>query len=249
MPQQLRLLDDQRQPTLVASAELVMRESRRARRLFLQLVPPHTLELVVPVGTRPREVQAFVEEHRDWIDRARQHVRTRYLGDRELLPSRIRLRAIDLEVHVRYRRSATGRARSRVVGNELHVETVHADHRDARAVLRAWLLDEARAHLKPWVWREAEAIGRLPKAVQVRLQRTRWGSCSGHGNISINASALFLERPVVRYLLIHELCHLFSLNHSRRFWRMVGRFEPDYRALDAKLANAWTEVPLWISAA
>lgn len=65
MPQQLRLLDDQRQPTLVASAELVMRESRRARRLFLQLVPPHTLELVVPVGTRPREVQAFVEEHRD----------------------------------------------------------------------------------------------------------------------------------------------------------------------------------------
>jgi len=249
MPQQLRLLDDQRQPTLVAGAELVMRESRRARRLFLQLVPPHTLELVVPIGTRPREVQAFVEEHRDWIDRARKHVSTRYLGDRELLPSRILLRAVDREVHVRYRQSANGRARSRVVGGELHIETVHEDHRDARSVLRAWLLGEARVHLKPWIWREAEAIGKLPKGVQVRLQRTRWGSCSGHGNISINASALFLERPVVRYLLIHELCHLFSLNHSRRFWRMVERFEPDYRALDAKLANAWTEVPLWISAA
>src|SRR5690606_34782239 len=157
MPQQLRLLDDQRQPTLVAGAELVMRESRRARRLFLQLVPPHTLELVVPIGTRPREVQAFVEEHRDWIDRARKHVSTRYLGDRELLPSRILLRAVDREVHVRYRQSANGRARSRVVGGELHIETVHEDHRDARSVLRAWLLGEARVHLKPWIWREAEA--------------------------------------------------------------------------------------------
>ena len=56
MPQQLRLLDDQRPNSLVGSGELVMRESRRARRLFLQLVQPHTLELVVPVGTRARDV-------------------------------------------------------------------------------------------------------------------------------------------------------------------------------------------------
>lgn len=249
MPQQLRLLDDQRQSLFVAGGELVMRESRRARRLFLQLVPPHTLELVVPVGTRSKDVEAFVEEHRDWIERARAHVTARYAGDRELLPSRITLRAVGRSFRVRYRQSASARARCRAVEGELSVETVHSDHRDARAALRAWLLDEARTHLKPWLWREAEAVGRRPKSVQVRLQRTRWGSCSGHGNISINASALFLEPAVARYLLIHELCHLFSLDHSRRFWRMVERFEPNCRALDRQLANAWTEVPLWVSAA
>jgi len=226
-----------------------MRESRRARRLFLQLVPPHTLELVVPIGTRPRDVQAFVEEHRDWIERARMHVSTRYAGDRELLPSSVTLRALGREYSVRYRHVPVGRPRRRSAGQALLVETAYADHRDARAQLRAWLLDEARAHLKPWLWREAERIGRLPKTVQVRLQRTRWGSCSGQGNISINASALFLDPPVVRYLLIHELCHLFSLNHSRRFWRLVERYEPECRELDRRLANAWTEVPLWVSAA
>lgn len=234
----------------VGSGELVMRESRRARRLFLQLVPPHTLELVVPVGTRPRDVQAFVDEHRDWIERARVHVKTRYAGDRELLPSSVALTAIDGRYRIRYRHvSGRRRPRRRVEGRTLLIETAHADHRDARVQLRAWLLDEARAHLKPWLWREAEAIGRLPSSVQVRLQRTRWGSCSGRGNISINASALFLDPAVVRYLLIHELCHLFSLNHSRRFWRMVEQFEPDCRMLDRRLANAWTKIPLWISAA
>ena len=93
MPQQLRLLDDQRQSIFVSGGELVMRERRRARRVFLQLVPPHTLELVVPVGTRAREVEAFVAEHRDWIERARAHVSARYAGDRALLPSRIKLPA------------------------------------------------------------------------------------------------------------------------------------------------------------
>ena len=51
--------------------------------------------------------------------------------------------------------------------------------------------------------------------------------------------------PLVRYLLIHELCHLLSLNHSRRFWSAVERFEPDYRALDRRLSGAWAAIPLW----
>jgi predicted metal-dependent hydrolase len=81
--------------------------------------------------------------------------------------------------------------------------------------------------------------------VQIRLQRTRWGSCSSSGSISLNASLLFVAPALVRYLFVHELCHLFSMNHSRRFWNAVERFEPDYRALDRKLTAAWALIPLW----
>ncbi|HEX5419015.1 MAG TPA: hypothetical protein VFY39_03380, partial [Gammaproteobacteria bacterium] len=83
----MRLLEDRPSTALEAGrSPLLVRESRRARRLFLQLVPPHTLELVVPVGTRPKTVEAFVREHSDWIARARSQVETRYSGDRALLP-------------------------------------------------------------------------------------------------------------------------------------------------------------------
>ena len=79
----------------------------------------------------------------------------------------------------------------------------------------------------------------------VRLQRTRWGSCSNSGTVSLNAALLFLEPPLVRYLFIHELCHLIALNHSRKFWSAVARYEPDYEALDRRLTAAWSEIPLW----
>jgi predicted metal-dependent hydrolase len=248
MGQQLRLLDDRHALPGMDKA-LAIRVSRRARRLFLQLVPPHTLELVVPSGTRARDVEAFVDEHRDWIARARAQVQTRYAGDRELLPPSVTLPAIGRSMYVWYRHEPKEKPRACVTPSGLVLRTGRADHRDARVLLRAWLLDEAREHLKPWLMREAAAMGRSPKKVQVRLQRTRWGSCSGQGNISLNASALFLDPEVVRYLLIHELCHLFALDHSRRFWRMVERFEPNCRELDRRLANAWTEVPLWVAAA
>lgn len=249
MPRQLRLLDD-RLPTVLEPDRdpLVVRESRRARRLFLQLVPPHTLELVVPVGTRPKIVEAFVREHSEWITRARTQVEARYSGDRALLPARVSLPAVGKTIEVRYRRAAAHRPHSRTMDGVLELQTIREDHLDGRLLLRRWLLEEARVHLKPWLLREAKVVGRAPRKVQVRLQRTRWGSCSGHGNISLNASALFLEAPVVRYLMIHELCHLYSLNHSRRFWRLVERYEPDWRVLDRRLANAWTEIPLWVAA-
>jgi predicted metal-dependent hydrolase len=84
-----------------------------------------------------------------------------------------------------------------------------------------------------------------PTSVHVRLQRTRWGSCSSSRSVSLNAGLLFLAPELVRYLLIHELCHMIAMNHSRRFWCAVERFEPDCRDLDRRLAEAWGEIPIW----
>jgi predicted metal-dependent hydrolase len=57
---------------------------------------------------------------------------------------------------------------------------------------------------------------------------------------------LFLEPSVVRYLMIHELCHTAHMNHSRRFWDLVARHEPQYRSLDRTLLCGWQRVPWWM---
>jgi predicted metal-dependent hydrolase len=228
-----------------ATAPLSVRESRRARYLSLRLLPPHTLELVVPRGTRPSEVSAFVHEHRQWIADARRELAERRLQRSEGLPSRIQLRAIGTSLDVHYRHDPRGAVRCRARDSVLEVSTREANRRGADAALRSWLLDEADYHLAPWLLRESQAIGHRPTSVQVRLQRTRWGSCSNSGTVSLNAALLFLEPPLVRYLFVHELCHLIALNHSRRFWSAVARHEPDYEALDRRLTAAWSEIPLW----
>jgi predicted metal-dependent hydrolase len=249
MTEQLVLFDTRGgSPAETAALPLSIRESRRARRLILRLVPPHTLELVVPRGARAAEVTAFVHANRRWIERARREIAAHYSVGRERLPTRVALAAIGQTWLVSYRHEPGGRSRCLASEEALDVWTAEADYRSAEASLRGWLLEQARLYLIPWLLREAELMGRRPKSVQVRLQRTRWGSCSSSGTVSLNAGLLFLDPAVVRYLLVHELCHLTSLDHSRRFWRAVERFEPNYRALDRRLTEAWAEIPLWAHA-
>ena len=228
-----------------AASPLRIRESRRARRLTLRVLPPHTLELVVPRGTRAADIAAFVHEQRRWIERARREIAAHYPAAEQRLPTRIALRAIDRSWLVHYEPEPRARCRVRMLGEVLEVRARADENRGAGTALRAWLCDQASYHLTPWVLREAELVGRRPGRVQVRLQRTRWGSCSSSGTLSLNAALMFLEPAVVRYLLIHELCHLISLNHSRRFWAAVERYEPDYEALDRRLTKAWADIPLW----
>jgi predicted metal-dependent hydrolase len=227
--------------------DLTVRESRRARRLILQLVPPHTLEVVVPRGTRPRAVESFVRENRDWIERARAELAARLGREREL-PRRIDLAAISREIEVEYHFHGDSAPRCHDDGARLCVTCPADEPALARKLLRAWILRQARVHVPPWLFRVAEVVGEGPKRVQLRLQRTRWGSCSAQRTVSLNAALLLLPPELVRYLMVHELCHLRSLDHSPRYWRFVERFEPDFRALDRRLTVAWTGLPPWLFA-
>jgi predicted metal-dependent hydrolase len=199
----------------------------------------------VPRGTRPRAIEMFVRENRDWIERARIELAARS-HDREALPHHIELAAIDRDVEVSYEFFDDCTPRCHDDGVRIRVACPADQPALARKLLRSWILREARTHLHPWLFRVAELVGEVPERVQMRLQRTRWGSCSAQRTVSLNAALLLLPPELVRYLMVHELCHLRWLDHSRRYWRLVERFEPDFRGLDRRLTEAWTELPPWL---
>ena len=65
--------------------------------------------------------------------------------------------------------------------------------------------------------------------VTIRCQRTRWGSCSGKGNLNFNCLLMLAPSGVMDYVIVHELCHRREMNHSQRFWAEVEETMPDYR--------------------
>jgi len=73
--------------------------------------------------------------------------------------------------------------------------------------------------------------------INVKNQKTCWGSCSRKGNLNFNYKIISLSEDLQNYIIVHELCHLKELNHGRKFWELVGKTVPDYKESRKKLKN------------
>ncbi len=68
------------------------------------------------------------------------------------------------------------------------------------------------------------------RSINLKYNLTNWGSCSSTGNVNLSTRLLFAPEEVIDYVIIHELAHLIELNHSDRFWALVERADPNYKA-------------------
>ena len=71
----------------------------------------------------------------------------------------------------------------------------------------------------------------------IRNQKSRWGSCSQKKNLNYNFRIILLPKDLADYIVVHELCHLKEMNHSKRFWDLVGETMPDYKGMRKRLRN------------
>ncbi len=88
----------------------------------------------------------------------------------------------------------------------------------------------------------AGQMGVTYNRITIRCQKTRWGSCSSKQNLNFNCLLMLCPEKVQDYVVIHELCHLIEMNHSKRFWKQVENIMPDYRVYKNWLKEHGTEL-------
>ncbi len=209
-----------------AGIPYTVRRSTRARRVRVNVHAHAGVEVVLPARVPEREAAAAVVELRPWIERrlaeareAMAHVARRgstlpYLdGTLRLVPE-------------------PGRTRAHRRGEQLLVPVG-----DARPAVERFYRRRARAEIAPRLDRASACAGLAYSGLDIRAQRTRWASCSSRGRMSFNWRLLLAPERVLEYVVWHEVCHLAVLDHSPRFWALLGSHWP-----------SWREERAWLSA-
>ncbi|MFN7141135.1 MAG: M48 family metallopeptidase [Limisphaerales bacterium] len=227
-----------------------VRISPRARHVYLRISMEKGLEVVVPRGYSVSGIPSIVAKKQRWIERTLARLEKRRQAqpvvEEKKLPEQINLPAIGESWRVEYVCAKSGSVRATEVEHGVLRLTGEVHHLNTCArVLQKWLIKRASQVLPGWLRQVSEEVN-LPFAkVAIRLQRSRWGSCSHARTISLNAKLLFLAPAVVRYLFLHELCHTVHMNHSQRYWNLVEAKAPGYREQDGALRTAMSLVPWW----
>jgi predicted metal-dependent hydrolase len=227
--------------TRSASDPFAVRVSQRARRLTARVHVGGRVEIVVPIGVKPHTVRDFVRRFTPWIDRKVAAMQC-FAAPTEPVPQSVEFVLTGEKFAVEWRKGPQCGLKEAI--GRIAVQA--PDEEVARSVLRDWLKSAAHERLAPRLLQLANELNYSVARVSIRCQRTRWGSCSTRGTVSLNCSLLFLRLEVVRYLFVHELAHIKHMNHSASFWQLVGKIEPDYRRLDRDLLAGWRIVPPWV---
>lgn len=148
----------------------------------------------------------------------------------------------DLTVTVRAPRCATKREIDRILREkqpwiQKHMEQMKEKRAQYDAMEMDGLTDaecrqlkqKAQAYIPERVEYFANIMGVDYGRITIRKQKTRWGSCSGKGNLNFNCLLMLTPPEVIDYVVIHELCHRKEMNHSKAFWREVEKVMPDYK--------------------
>ena len=228
-----------------------IKQSPKAKHLRLKVTPQDGLCVVVPRGFDEAKIPAILKQKKDWIADALATAkeRRRFFEQQPAhhLPERMDLCAIGETWAIEY---SVDQAKSglwlRAAPGQLTISSANLPRPEVIAKLKEWLRLRVRECLFPLVTRLSEKHSLPINELLVKNQRTRWASCSASKNLALNIKLLFLSPEMVRYVLVHELCHTVHMNHTKEFWRLVSCYEPSYRVLDQSLRDAWKTIPQWI---
>lgn len=226
-----------------------VRRSTRARHVRLTVSNRDGLVVTLPIGVASNVAERVVAERADW---ARGHL-AKSQGLREqlsapteaLLPSLIELRGFGEVWPVEYRATGSERTMARTIGGAVVVTGDTDDPQECLLALRRWRDRTALERLPMLLAEVSSAYGLDYSQVSVRGQRTRWGSCSGAGRISLNRNLVFLPEHLVRYVLLHELAHTRERNHGPGFWSLLETLAPGSKAMRLQMRDAGLSVPAW----
>jgi len=202
-----------------------LRYSNRAKYLRLQINNSNELEVVLPRRYKHEKIEDFIIQKKKWILK---HLKEKKKQESLFLGEAVNI-IMNYDLFLKKPRI--------VYLVKKIIASIPANYNSftQEDIYNIWLKHKAKDYVPRRVKELSERTGFNYKKITIRSQKTRWGSCTTSGSLSFNFKLMRFRKQIIDYVIIHELCHLKEMNHSKKFWMLVGKFCPDYKKLRKEL--------------
>lgn len=188
--------------------------------------------VTAPLHLSERTIKKVIKEKEGWIRKKQEGILIAFqklAGNMAFLQDKLLYLGIpysvDLVLEPEFYKTTVG-----LYGEKIYIMSRVFDEIEMKKALEKWYREEARKVIQDRVALYRDQIGVSVHSIFIKAQKTRWGSASTKGNLNFNWKLMMAPVEVIDYVVIHELCHLREMNHSKQFWELVSQYDENYKA-------------------
>ncbi len=214
-------------------------KKRGVKRMTLSVKQSSVVTLTIPYSVSFRQAETFIAEKKDWIIRSKKKISEKEKQKTDFSPDTVFSTKNHKLVFIKA-------AKNKIIITPDFIKVFYTSktliqNSDFQGYIRKGIIETLRAEAKEYLPKRTEFLAKKHKfkfnKVSVRNAKTRWGSCSGKNNISLNIHLMRLPEYLSDYVILHELCHTVEKNHGKKFWALLDKVSGNAKKFDKELKN------------
>ena len=205
---------------------------KRIKNFILRIYPDLKIAVSAPISASDRDIEKFISSKREWIEKTLEKIKSRQENLKAKKEKGINILGREVELRI----ISSDLKRIRLTENSLYFYTNESSKSFIEKILLDWKIEKLKEILEKYLEKYATLLETKINYYKIKKLSSAWGIYHKRENyISFNFDLIEKEEPLIEYVVLHELCHIFHMDHQKGFWSLVEKYMPDYKERRKKL--------------
>ena len=207
---------------------------KKIKNFIIRIYPDLRIAISVPLHTTNKDIENFIQSKKEWIETTLEKIKIAKENQNSLKENTIKILGKEIEKKI----IESDLERIRLTDTSIYIYSKNIDNAKIEKKLLEWKLEKLKVILDEYLVKYVRLINRNINYYQIKKLSSAWGIYHKKENyISFNFDLIEKDIECIEYVVLHELCHIFFMNHQKDFWALVEKYMPDYKIRRKKLKN------------
>ena len=205
---------------------------KKIKNFIIRIYPDLRIAVSVPLHASNKDIENFIQSKKEWIETTLEKIKVAKENKNTLKESSIKILGKEIDKKI----IESDLERIRLTNTSIYIYSKEIDNTQIDKKLLEWKVEKLKAILDEYLNKYTKLLNINIDYYQIKKLSSAWGIYHKKENyISFNSDLIEKDIECIEYVVLHELCHIFYINHQKDFWALVKKYMPDYKVRRKKL--------------